>query len=93
MNTQQIVMGVNARVAAIGNPYNSWKIGLSHNTAERRRYWQDTRLENIDGWTQWTADSLAEAQAVENYFTKEKGMISGPAVDLYENKTVYVYIF
>jgi hypothetical protein len=93
MNKQQIVMGINARVSAFGDPYNTWKIGLTHNTAEREKYWRDIAQKDIARWTQWAADSLAEAQAIERYFLNDKGMTGGAAVDLYENKPVFVYVF
>ncbi|MGD1156190.1 MAG: hypothetical protein ABSA41_10210 [Terriglobia bacterium] len=72
--------------------YNLWRIGLTHDLAERKRYWKDTKNENITYWSDWTADSLSDAQDIESHFLK-KGMKGGTGGDLSAKKTVYVYIF
>jgi len=46
----------------------------------------------MSSWHNWTADSLADAQEIENYFINEKGMKGGVGGDLSARKTVYVYI-
>ena len=93
MSKSAITMGINARVGSVGTPYSAWRIGLSHNPAERQRYWQDIAKQDLACWTQWTADSLEEALAIQSYFINDKRMNGGPEVDLYANKTVFVYIF
>jgi hypothetical protein len=93
MNKQGIVMAINARVASFGTPNSTWTIGVTHNPSERQRYWKDIEKKDIGCWTEWKADSLAEAQEVESYFINGKGLSGGPGVDLYTNKPVFVYIF
>ncbi len=83
----------NAIVSRMGTTsFNSWRIGLTHDLAERKKYWGETKKENITYWTAWEADSLSGAQKVEAHFIN-KGMIGGTGGDLSARKTVYVYIF
>lgn len=78
-------------VTRIGGNYSRWRIGITHEPAERKEYWEDK--EGVSHWAQWTADSLADAQTVESYFINEKGMKGGTGGDLSEDKTTYVYVF
>jgi hypothetical protein len=72
--------------------YSVWRIGLTHDLATRKSYWKDTEKEDIQYWTNWTANSLSDAQDIEAHFIN-KGMQGGTGGDLSANKTVYVYIF
>ena len=83
-------------VAAIqfktGSTTSLWRIGLTHDVAERKRYWRDTKNESISAWSDWTADSLSDAQDIEAHFIA-KGMKGGTGGDLSSWKTTYVYVF
>jgi hypothetical protein len=73
--------------------YSAWRIGLTHDLADRKTYWRDTMKENVGSWTAWQADSLSDAQDLENHFINTKKMKGGTGGDLSSRKTVYVYIF
>jgi hypothetical protein len=75
-----------------GTAYSKWRIGLTHDLAERKAYWGENKRQDMSSWHNWTADSLADAQEIENYFINEKGMKGGVGGDLSARKTVYVYI-
>ena len=72
--------------------YSIWRIGLTHDLAERKKFWKDTKDQNVTYWANWAADSLSDAQDVENHFIS-KGMKGGEGGNLSSNKTVYVYVF
>ena len=72
--------------------YSVWRIGLTHDLAERKRYWTDTEKESTGLWADWQADSLSDAQDIERHFIN-KGMKGGTGGDLRLYKPVYVYIF
>lgn len=72
--------------------YSYWRIGLTHDLAERKAYWKDTKNQDVTYWTAWEADSLSDAQDIEAHFI-DKGMKGGVGGDLSSRKTVYVYIF
>ena len=76
----------------VGSSYNLYRIGLTHDLAERKGYWKDTEKENVTYWVNWTADSLSDAQDIERHFIN-KGMKGGTGGDLSSRKTVYVYVF
>lgn len=84
-----IIAAIDARVG-ISN-YYSWRIGLTHDLATRRQQWANDG-ENVTHWIAWTADSLSDAQDIENHFIN-KGMKGGEGGNLSSNKTVYVDIF
>ena len=75
-----------------GTDYSVWRIGLTHDLAERKADWRDTEKQDVTHWHSWLADSLSDAQDVERHFIN-KGMEGGTGGDLYAYKTVYVYIF
>ncbi len=83
-----IVAAINAKVKT----YNLWRIGLTHDLAERKQYWRDTERKDTTYWSQWTADSLANAQDIESRFIK-LGMQGGTGGDLLARRTVYLYVF
>jgi hypothetical protein len=85
-----IIAAINSKV---GTNFSSWRIGLTHDAAERKSYWGTTKGQNVSRWTAWTADSLSDAQAIETYFIQEKRMKGGEGGDLRSGKTTYVYIF
>jgi hypothetical protein len=86
-----ITSEIRAKVGQGG--YASWRIGLTHDLAERKKYWGEAQGKNVSSWKNWTADSLSDAQDVETYFINEKMMKGGTGGDLSSNKTVYVYVF
>jgi hypothetical protein len=74
--------------------FSAWRIGLTQDLDERKKYWKETEKEDIQYWTNWTADSLTIAQNVESYFINEKGMKGGTGGGgLVAGATTYVYIF
>jgi hypothetical protein len=93
MTKQSIIQAINARVAGVAASFSAWRIGLTHDPTERKTYWNETEKENVGCWTQWTADSLSDAQDIESYFINEKKMKGGTGGDLDFRKTTYVYIF
>lgn len=84
-----IITAIQSKVAF---QYGLWKIGLTHDRAERKRYWKDTENLRVDYWSDWTADSLSDAQDIESHFIN-KGVKGGTGGDLSASKTVYVYVF
>jgi hypothetical protein len=93
MNKSHIVMGITARVASFGTPYDSWRIGLTHNAEALKTRLATNEDKDLARWTQWPADSLADAQEIENHFIEDRGMKRGAFVDLYDSKPVVVYVF
>jgi len=93
MNKSHIVMAISARVASFGTPYDSWRIGLTHNPEALKRHLKAVEEKDLESWTQWPADSLTEAQDIESHFINDKAMKRGAVVDLYDSKPVFVYIF
>lgn len=85
-----IVAAINSKVGT--TQPSIWRIGLTHDLAERKKYWKDTKNQNVDHWSAWEADSLSDAQAIESHFIN-KGMKGGAGGDLSAQKTVYVYVF
>ena len=85
-----IVTGINSRVGTTA--LSAWRIGLTHDLAERKKYWRDTENQDVSDWSTWEADSLSDAQAIESHFI-DKGMKGGVGGDLSAIYTVYVYIF
>ena len=82
MNRQSIIQAITDKVeSAKTADYASWTIGLTHFPNESKRQHE------------WIADSFADAQEIESFFIKQKGMKRGTTDVLYEHKTVYVYIF
>lgn len=75
-----------------GTRYSIWRIGLTHDLAERKKYWRDTEKESVDHWSNWTTDSLSDAQDIESHFIN-KGMKGGVGGNLSARQTVYVYVF
>ncbi len=84
-----IIMAIESKSSS---HYGLWRIGLTHDLAERKRYWKDTEDLSVDYWSDWTADSLSDAQDIESHFIN-KGMKGGTGGDLSASKTVYLYVF
>jgi hypothetical protein len=76
----------------VGDRYSLYRIGLTHDVGERKKYWKETEKENVDCWADWEADSLENAQDIEAHFISN-GMKGGTGGDLSSRKTVYVYVF
>jgi len=85
-----IISAINAKVGS--TEYKIWRIGLTHDLAERKKYWKETEKQNTDWWSQWEADSLSDAQGIEAHFI-DKGMKGGTGGDLSTRTTTYVYVF
>lgn len=85
-----IVAAINTKMG--GTAYNIWRIGLTHDPADRKTYWAETEKQSTTYWSQWQADSLSDAQDIESHFIN-KGMKGGTGGDLSARRTVYVYVF
>lgn len=85
---ESIVADIEAKVA--GTSYSTWRIGLTHDIAQRKSKWSETEL--CSAWKAWLALSLRDAQDIEALFIR-KGMKGGTGGSLENNKLVYVYIF
>ena len=83
---------INEIIVRAGSSYTAWRIGITNDLAERKTYWKETKKQNVNSWTEWTADSLADARAIEDHFINEKKMRGGVGGDL-ASSPVYVYIF
>ena len=70
----------------------SWRIGLKNDPSGRKTYWQDSEKQNVGVWSQWSADSLSDAEEIEAHFIS-KGMKGDAGGDLTTRQAVYVYIF
>ena len=90
MSERDIKDAIINRVAS--SSFSAWRIGLTQDLAERKKYWKETEKEDIQYWTNWTADSLSIAQNVEAFFINEKKMKGGTGGDMSAGAT-YVYIF
>lgn len=91
MSKQDIINAIIARVGTSG--FSSWRIGITQDLAGRKKYWKETEKQDIQYWTNWTADSLTDAQDIESYFIK-KGMKGGTGGGgLVAGATTHVYIF
>jgi hypothetical protein len=72
--------------------YSYWRIGLTHDVAERKAYWRDTEKQSVTYWADWAANSISDANDIEAHFIS-KGMKGGTGGNLSPYKPVYVYVF
>ncbi len=86
--TGVIFFGINIITA---ESYTAWQIGITNDPDERKKEWGQTK--DVSTWTQWEANSLSDAQAIESYFVNEKKMKGGTGGSTSADRTVYVYIF
>ncbi len=85
-----IVSAITLKVSR--TPHRYWRIGLTQDLTERKKYWSETKKEDVKHWSDWQADSLSDAQEIESYFIN-KGMQGGTGGDLSTQSTTYVYVF
>jgi hypothetical protein len=78
--------------AKVGTSYSLYRIGLTHDLAERKAYWRDAKTATAKFWSDWKTDSLSDAQDIERHFIN-KGMQGGTGGDLSDRQTVHVYVF
>ncbi len=71
--------------------YSYWRIGLTHDVTESKKYWRD-RNQGIGNWAAWTATSLFDARKLETHFVSQ-GMKCVTGGDLSQSKKTYVYVF
>jgi hypothetical protein len=88
MNAQHIISGI---AEIVGVRLDAWQIGITQDLLEREMHWRSTGRD-VQFWTQWLADSLEDAQAIEAHFIK-LGMKGGVGGDLSPWKPTYVYVF
>jgi hypothetical protein len=79
-------------IAKVGKNFPFWRIGLTHDLTERKKYWGGTCQMDTSHWTTWQAESLSDAQDVESAFIN-KGMKGGTGGSLSSRYNVFVYIF
>ena len=72
--------------------YHNWRIGLTHDSDERKKYWKETEKQSVNRWSQWQANSLSDAQDIESHFIK-RGMKGSTGGELSATKAIYVYVF
>jgi hypothetical protein len=91
MATKKTIMdAINEKVGK--TQFSIWRIGLTHDLAERKTYWKETEKKDVSRWKSWEADSLSDAQDIENHFIN-KEMKGGEGGNLSARKTVYIYVF
>ncbi len=86
---ESIIQSIKNKVGT--TQYNIWRIGLTHDIAERKRQWKDEG-QDVSHWSDWEADSLSDAQDIESFFIR-KGMKGGTGGDLSPRRPVFVYVF
>jgi hypothetical protein len=84
-----IIAAINSKV---GTNYAAWRIGLTHDLAERKKFWGETERQNTSHWTAWEADCLSDAQDIESQFINN-GMKGGTGGNLESRYKAYAYIF
>lgn len=82
--------GIIAAIEAKARTYSYYTIGLTHDPVQRKE--ELGAIEPVAYWTHWQADSLSDAQDIENHFIG-KGMKGGAGGNLTANETVFVYFF
>lgn len=85
-----IMAAINSKVG--NTKFSIWRIGLTHDLTERKKYWKETEKQSVNHWSDWQADSLSDAQDIESHFIN-KGMNGGTGGDLSSRYTTYVYVF
>lgn len=90
MKKSEIIFAINTKIT--GTTYNLWRIGLTHDIAEHKSYWSETKKQRTSCWTDWQADSLSDAKDIESHFIN-KGMRGSVGGDLSAEKAVYTYVF
>jgi hypothetical protein len=90
MTTADIKLEIETKRA--GTEYNIWRIGLTDDLVDRKKYWKETENLIVAYWSDWKADSLSDAQDIEAHFIR-KGMKGGTDGDLSPQKPTFVYVF
>ena len=80
------------QLKAMRGPIQIWRIGITNDPVEAKRYWTEERNENTRHWSEWQADSLSDARALEEYFI-EKGMKRGSTGVAVEEGEPWVFVF
>lgn len=91
MNMILIAYRIMKRVEATPADYSQWRIGIT-NDLPRRFSEHSEDGESLKYILTWQADSLTDAQALENFFIHDMGMKGGTGGKLNPAKPVYVYI-
>jgi hypothetical protein len=90
MRKSLIISAIEAKVAT--SPWDIWRIGITQDLEEQKVYWENSERQTLAYWSEWDANTLAEAQDVEAEMTR-RGMKGSPAVRIVQGKQVYVYVF
>jgi hypothetical protein len=90
MDKSEIVSAIRSKTMT--TKYKTWRIGITHDLFERKKYWGETEKQDVRRWTDWRADSLSDAQDIEAYFI-ELGMTGGVGGKMTPDKIAYIYIF
>jgi hypothetical protein len=78
--------------AKVGSNQRAYRIGITHDLSERKKYWGQTEKEDVTYWKAWEAESLLDAQDIERRFISE-GMKGGTGGDMDSRYKTYVYVF
>ena len=89
MNQDLIIAEINARSE---RTYDSWQIGITHDPAAAKAYWEELQGVNTEFWIEWAANSLEDARSIEEFFV-DRGMKSGGIEEVAPSRTIYVYVF
>ena len=75
----------------VGGNYRAWRIGLTNDVRETRKQ-LTSRGNDLSGWQQWKADSLADAKSLEQAYVASgmKGVTSGIVSEVFPT---FVFIF
>ncbi len=93
MNMALIKQAISNRVESSKEvDYSAWTIGITQDPDQRRNQ-HKSEVENIKHWTQGTADSLSDAQAIESLFINDKHMKGGTGGNLVPGVITHVYIY
>ena len=90
MNKIEIITAINDKIRFKG--FSVWRIGVTQNPEECRRFWNSERKLCTSYWSDWQADSVPEAKEIEQSFTR-RGMRDGSVGELSPHKPTYVYLF
>lgn len=86
---QRILNSIMQHVSTSGMPvYGAWRIGLTNDAQAIYEEWNRPAR-----FVSWEIGDLKAARAIETFFAKEKGMISGITGELDDGIATAVYIF
>ncbi|MEW6511249.1 MAG: hypothetical protein AB1428_09850 [Bacteroidota bacterium] len=91
MDRAAIIAAINLKIG--DTDPRIWRIGIANDPAECKRYWTETEKKATFFWSQWEADTLAEAKEVIAHFVNYKGVKDGAPGSVGDAGRVFVYLF